>query len=106
MTLRMALATIRLAVSPILIGCTPGFLFRAIRRQARKGAIVEGSTKTVQRRLAMDTRELQRSKEADLKDVHNLLQESASSPEGPAALVVCRATDLIIAPSIESNNTG
>ena len=102
----MALAIIRLAVVPIPIGCTPGFLFRAIRRQASRGAMVDGSMKLVQRRLAADPREWHRSKEADLKEVYSLLQLDASSPEGPAAPVVCKAADLIMEASIDSNNTG
>ena len=40
---RTALAIIRLAVSPMPIGCTPGFLSSAIRRQASRGAKDLGS---------------------------------------------------------------
>ena len=96
----------RLAVSPIPIGRTPGFLSRAIRRHAKKEAMTEGSTRLVQRRLATEASALHKSREADLKEVHNLLQLSASSPDGPAAPVVFKAADLIMEASIDSNNTG
>ena len=54
---RMALAMIRLAVSPMPIGRTPGFLLRAIRRQANRGAVMEGSTMSVQRHRAVLARD-------------------------------------------------
>ncbi len=49
---RMALAMIRLAVSPIPIGRIPGHLLRAISRQANSGAVTIGSTMSVHSRLA------------------------------------------------------
>ena len=101
---RMVLATIILAVSPIPIG-TPGFLSKAIRRHARNEAMIKGSARSVPRRLATDAREWHRSEEVNLKEVHNLHQHSASSPDGPPAPVVCSAIDLITEPSIDSNNT-
>ena len=72
-TVKMALAMIRLAVSPIPIGHTPRFLFKAIRRQARKGAIADGSTNFLHRCWAVIAREWHKSLEADLKDVRSLL---------------------------------
>ena len=40
---RMALAMICLAVSPMPIGWTPGFLSRAIKRHAKMGETIAGS---------------------------------------------------------------
>ena len=97
---------IRLAVSPIPIGRTPGFLLRAMRRQARKGVMREGSTKLMQRRLVTSARDWQRSLEADLNEVHSLLQQRASKQEGPAAPDVRKAIDLIREASMDSNRTG
>ena len=45
---------------------------------------LDGSTRHVQRRLAVAAKEWQRSSKADLKEVHNLLHPMASIPEGPA----------------------
>ena len=42
--IRTDLAIIILAVLPMPMGRTPGFLSRAIRRQATKGAMLSGST--------------------------------------------------------------
>ena len=53
----MALAMICLAVSPMPIGHTSGLLLRAIRRQANRGALKEGSTMSVQRRQAVLARD-------------------------------------------------
>ena len=89
----MTLAMMRLAVSPIPMGRTPEFLSRAIKQHAKKEAMAEGSTKLVQRRLATEASEWHKSREADLKEVHNLLQLSASTPDGPAAPVVFKAAD-------------
>ena len=61
----------RLAVSPIPIGSTPGFLLRAMRRQARKGVMREGSTNLMLRRLVTSARDWQRSLDADLKEVQS-----------------------------------
>ena len=66
-----------------------------MRRQASKGEIQFGSTKVEQRRLAVRAREWQRALEA------SLLQVYASSPDGPAAPLVFRAVDLIMAASIQ-----
>ena len=49
---KMALAMMCLAVSPILMGQTPGFLSRASRQLDISGAMVAGSTSSVQRRFA------------------------------------------------------
>ena len=105
-TARVAFVMIRLAVSPIPIGRTPGFLLRAMRRQARKGVMREGSTKLMQRRLVTSARDWQRSLEADLNEVHSLLQQRASKQEGPAAPDVRKAIDLIREASMDSNRTG
>ena len=103
---KIALAIMRLDVSPIPIGRTPGFLFRAIRRLARRGAILFGSTNSVHKRRAVRAMEWQSSNEADLKDVQSRLQLRASRPDGPAAPLVCRAADLIVVTSIDSKRTG
>ena len=62
-----------------------------MRRLAMSGAMVAGSTSSVQRRYAGKAREWQSSKDAILNEVHSLLHPSASRPEGPAALLVCNA---------------
>ena len=67
--------------------------------------MVDGLMKLVQRHLAADAREWHRSKEADLKEVHSL-QLDESSPEDPAAPVVCKTADLIMEASIDSNSKG
>ena len=95
-----------LAVSPIPMGQTLGLLLRAVRRQDTSGAMLAGSTSSVQRCLATRASEWHSSVEADLKEVHSLLHQSASTPEGPATPLVCRAEDLIIAASKDSNRTG
>ena len=77
-----------------------------MRRQASRGEIQLGSTKVEQRRLVVRAKEWQRALEAVLKDVYSLLQVYASSPDGPAATLVFRAEDLIMAVSIESKMTG
>ena len=71
--LSTALAMIRLATSPIPMGRTPGFLLRAIRRQAMSGEMLLGSARLVQRCFATAVRDTHRSLEADLNEVHNLL---------------------------------
>ncbi len=47
-----ALAMMRLAISPMPIGLTPGHLSKAINLQARNGEIAHGSIKLEQRRFA------------------------------------------------------
>ena len=54
---KMALAMIRLAVSPIPIGRTPGFLSSAMRRQDKRGAILSESTRSVHSLCAVRARE-------------------------------------------------
>ena len=53
--------------------------------------------------LVTSARDWQRSLEADLNEVHSLLQQRASKPEGPA---VCKEIDLIREASMDSNRTG
>ena len=103
---KMALAMIRLTVSPMPIGCTPVHLLRVINRHDNKGAIAMGSTMSVHRRLAETAREWDRLLHAALKKAHNLLQQAASSPEGPAEPVVLRAVDHIRDTSVWSNTIG
>ena len=67
---RVALAMMRRGVSPMPIGLTPGFLSRAMRRQANRGDVHLGSTRVVHRRLAVRASEWQRAIEAVLKEVH------------------------------------
>ena len=69
------------------------------------GAILVGSTSSVQRRFAAKAREWQSSEDGDLKEVHILLHPSASRPEGLAHPLVCSAADLIMAASSDSNRT-
>ena len=92
---RIAFEMILLEVSQIPIGLTPGHLFSAINRQARKADRPLGSLKDVQRLLANMAIELHRSQEAEWKDVQRRLQQYASSPEGPAAPLVLRAAERI-----------
>ena len=100
------MAIIRRAVSPMPIGRTPGFLSRAISRQARRGEIDFGSTYDVQILLATEAREWHSSLDAALKDVHSLLHPYASIPDGPADPVVFMAADRITLASIDSKTTG
>jgi len=81
----MAFETIQRLVSPMPMGRTPGFLSSAIRRQARRGESVSGSTLDTAIRRATEASELHRSAEADWKEVHKCCQTAASMPEGPAA---------------------
>ena len=93
----------RLAVSPMPIGLTPGHLSRAINRQATNAYRLFGSTKEQQILLAVDAKESQRSLEADWKDVHRRFHAIASRPEGPAAPSVFSTVLRIIRPSSWSN---
>ena len=101
-----ALAIIRRAVSPIPIGRTPGFLSRAISRQAKRDEIDFGSTYEVQILLATRAKEWHSSLDPPLKDVHNLLHPCASMPDGPADPVVCMAAEQMTLVSIDSKMTG
>ena len=60
---KMALEMMRLAVSPIPMGRTPGFLSMAIRRLAIRGAMLVGSTNSVKSRLATKAVECHNSKD-------------------------------------------
>ena len=93
-TERIALDIILLTVSQMLIGHTPGFLFRAMSLHAMRDETLDGSTRHVQRRLAVAAKEWQSSSEADLKEVHNL-HPMASKPDGPALPSVRRAASLM-----------
>ena len=64
-TVSTALATILQTVSQIPIGRTPGFLLKAIKRQAKSGLSPSGSTKVVQIFLVRRANEWQISSEAD-----------------------------------------
>ena len=97
---RMALEIILLAVSQIPMDLTPGHLSSAMRRYARKADRPLGLTCVVQSLLARRASEWQRSCEADLNEVHSLLQQCASIPEGSAAPLVWRAADRIVLVSI------
>ena len=90
-------------VFPTLTALMPWLLSRAIRWQARRGVMQLGSTKTEHRCLVVRTREWQR---AVPKEVHNLLQAKASSPNGPAAPFVLRAIDHTMDVSTELKMTG
>ena len=89
--LAIALPRMRLSVSPIPIGLTPGHLSRATRRQATNADRLCGSTKLVEIRLAVAAIASHRSVDVDLKDVHNRFHAAASSPDGPAEPSVLRA---------------
>ena len=88
------------------MGRTPGHLSRPISRQARKLERLLGSTKDVQSRLARRAREWHNSCEALWKEVQSLLQQWASSQDGPAAPLVDKAAVRIAAASILSKMTG
>ena len=70
------------------------------------GAMVAGSTSSVQRRFAVKAREWQSSKDAVLNKIHSLLHPSASRPEGPAAPLVYNAPNLIRSASRDSHRMG
>ena len=101
-----ALAIIRLAVSPMPMGRTPGFLFRAMRRQASRGEMDFGSTNEVQILLAVEASVLHRSREAPLNEVHILLQPCASMPDSPVDPVILRAAERMTLASMDSKITG
>ena len=101
-----ALAMIRRAVSPMPIGQTPGFLSRAMSRQARRGEIALGSTYEVQILLVTIAKLWHRSLEAPLKDVHSLLHPCTSKPDGPADPVMCRAAERMTLAAMASKMTG
>ena len=100
--LNTALAIIRLGISPIPMGPTPGFLFNAMSQQDNNGDKILGSMYSVHRRLAHSASDWHRALDADLKEVLSLRQALASRPEGPAAPLVLRAHDLITEASIAS----
>ena len=91
---------------PIPIGRTPGFLSRAISRQAKRGEIDFGSTYEVQILLATRAKEWHSSLDLPLNDVHSLLHPCASMPDGPANPVVCMAAERMTLVSIDSKMTG
>ena len=68
------------AVSPILMGWTPWFLSRAKQRMVISGAMLAGSTSSVQRHFATMAREWQSSRDADLGEVHSLPHPSTLRP--------------------------
>eukprot|EP00117_Sycon_ciliatum_P004424 scpid76622/ scgid8805/ len=88
----MALPGIRRRTSPMPIGRTPGFLSKGISRQARYASRDAGSTNVVASRRAQVAIASQSSPEAPPNPVHMRLQVSASTPDGPAAPCVFRAT--------------
>ena len=71
---KMALEIILLAVSHTPMGLTPGHLSRAISLHASRAEIPLGSTYVVQSLLDRSAREWHKSCEANLKEVHSLLQ--------------------------------
>ena len=105
--LTIALPMMRLGVSPIPIGLTPGHLSRATRRrQATNADRLRGSTKQVHRRLAVTAIASHKSVDVDLNDVHMHFHAAAFSPEGPAEPSVLRAVLRIKCPSIISKKIG
>ena len=93
-------------MSPMPIGQTAAFLFKAIKREARKGEMREGFINSQHKRLATSAREWHKSREADLKEEQSLLQQWASMLDGPAAPVVRNAVDRMREASLASNSTG
>ena len=77
-----------------------------MRRQAVNAARPVGSTNVVANLLATAERTLQRGSEAPRKAVHNFFLEATSSPDGPAALSMCRIVQWMRTPSKLSNRTG
>ncbi len=68
---------------------------RAISLDANNGEMVLGSTRHVQRRLAVAATDSQRSCEARPKEQHSCLHPAASTPDGPAAPCVRKAIDFM-----------
>ena len=66
MVVRIAFPMMRLAVSPMPIGLTPGHLSRDINRQVTNADSLFGSTKEQQILLAVDAKASQWSLEAEL----------------------------------------
>ncbi len=96
----MALDTILLATSQTPIGRTPGFLFRTMSLQARKGAKIVGSINCVQILRARRASEWHSSSEV------SLFHAWAFKPDGPAEPFVCLAEWHIRLASIHSKITG
>ena len=96
MVVRIAFPMMRLAVSPMPIGLTPGHLSRAINRQATNADRLFGFTKEQHILLAVDAKASQRPLEADWKDVHRRFHATASRPEGPAVLSIFKTVLRII----------
>ena len=96
---RIAFPIIRLAVSPMPIGLTPGRLSKATSRQATNAERLFGSMKEQQSLLAVEAMASQRSVEAYWKDVQRRFHPAASRPEGPAAPSVFSAVLRISWPS-------
>jgi hypothetical protein len=66
----MALAVIRQAVSPVRMGPIPGFLSRAMSRQASSGVTQVWFTYCKWISFAMEATDVHRSPEAPLEQVH------------------------------------
>jgi len=75
----------RLAVSPIPMGRTPGHLSRAMSLQATKSARPHESRKVVHRYLAHSAKYWHRLLDATLKVVYSRHHAQASRPDGLAS---------------------
>ena len=104
-TARTALLIIFQQLSLIAIGCTPGFLLKAISQQEGRAWRPVGSMYKQQRCLAIAAIEEHRSDEDDAKEEQICHHAETSRPVGPAEPKVLRATDLMRAPFITSYTT-
>ena len=84
-TIRIGFPRIRQATSAILMGCTPGLLSRAMRRQAVRRERPSGSTKWVLMHCPRRAMALISSVDAPLKAVQMCRQAIPSRPDGSAA---------------------
>ena len=79
------------ATSQTPIGRIPGFLSRATRQQAKRGARIEGWINSVHRQRARRAREWHKSLDASLNEQHIRRHAWALSPDGPSEPFVCLA---------------
>ena len=84
----------------------PGFLLSGTRRHASNALIPDGDTGWVQIRLATPAMASHRLVDVSLKEEHIRRHVRASTLDGPAEPLQCRAVLLIMLPSMASQMTG
>ena len=87
------LPTIRRSISPMPMGLTPGFLFRAMRRHDKRGYTEAGSTREVHSLRVISAMECARASDSLPKALLQIirLQRASDMPLGPAPPLVVLA---------------